>query len=82
MLTSYTSFEEEKISYLRKFAQNIRNSKVLEIPCVDRSQVVRTLSLGSEPIDTLPPGLGKSLRQSVLKSFTVVFITVKGWKIN
>ena len=26
MLTSHTSSEEEKISYLRKFAQNIRNN--------------------------------------------------------
>ena len=27
MLTSYTSSEEEKIPYLPKFAQNIRNNK-------------------------------------------------------
>ena len=35
MLTSYTSSEEEKISHLRKFAQNIRNNMVvgcLKIP--------------------------------------------------
>ena len=26
MLVSHTSYEEEKIPYLRKFAQNIRNN--------------------------------------------------------
>ena len=88
MLTSHTSSEEEKILYLRKFAQNIRNCNEV-LSCVKiplTSMRFTTSSDNSRPRQffpslPIPPSLNsleETLLQSVLKSFITVLIVTRG----
>ena len=94
MLTSHTSSEEEKILYLWKSAQNITdNNKVFSCSkialtnmrfiascenVVLRLQTSPILSFSPHPLDRSRSPLEETLLQSLLKSFSTVFITMRG----
>ena len=94
MLTLHTSSEEEKILYLPKFAQNIRNNnegpQLLEdsadwqafmASCenvVPRFQTSPILPFPSHLPDWSPNPLEETLLEPVLKSFITVFIIMTG----
>ena len=88
MLTSHTSSEEEKILYLRKFAQNIRNyNEVLSCLKIPLTSMRFTASSENSrprqffPSLPIPPSLNpleETPLQSVLKSFITVFIVTRG----
>ena len=94
MLTLHTSSEEEKILYLRKFAQNIRNNNEGPQLLEDRAdwqafygklwkrrpQVpnLANSSLPFPPPDWSPNLLEETLLEPVLKSFITVFIIMTG----
>ena len=84
MLTSHTSSEEEKILYLRKFAQNIRNDnegpQLLE-DCenvVPRFQISPILPFPPHPPDWSLNPLEETLLQPMMESFITVFIVMRG----
>ena len=91
MLTLHTSSEEEKILYLPKFAQNIRNNnegpQLLEDSADwqafygklwKRRPQVPNLANSSHPPDWSPNPLEETLLEPVLKSFITVFIIMTG----
>ena len=79
MQTSQTSSEEERVLYLRKFAQNMR--KVLNCLKILLTNMRLTASFQTSPILPFPshPRIGlliplqETLLQPVLKSFITVF---------
>ena len=84
MLTWHTSSEEEKILYLRKFAQNIRNDnegpQLLE-DCenvVPRFQISPILPFPPHPPDWSLNPLEETLLQPMMESFITVFIVMRG----
>ena len=85
MLTLHTSSEEEKILYLREFAQNIRNNskgpQLLEDVFYDKLWEHHP-QVPSPPLGLFSYSLEETPLQPVLKSFITVFNIMRGYKIN